>query len=245
MLTTFFTALLMVFLAELGDKTQLLVAAFATRHPLRTVFWAVALATFALNGLAVAAGAFLSSVLPMEWIKLAAAAAFLAFGLWVLWNQEGGDVEEEEAAKERRFRLSPFWTVAVIFFIAETGDKTQLMAVALSADTSLQCPVEAGPWYRFFNAVHVWLGASLGMLAADAAGLGAGLFLHKRIPERAVHLVSAACFLVFGFLGLDQGLDVVLTSPRHHPWLIGAAALLVAVIGGVIVRRQYLGKRPA
>ncbi len=181
-MTAFLASLGIVFLAELGDKTQLLVMAFATRYHWRTVLAGVAAAITFQQLLASLLGRSLASLVPLSLIKLAAAVAFILFGLWTL------RAEEEEEEEKKRSSLSPFWTVALSFLVAEMGDKTQLATVALAAD------------YGAF--VPVWLGSTAGMIAADGAGAAAGLMLHKRLPERWLRLAAAAAFIAFGLWGL-------------------------------------------
>ncbi len=132
-MTAFLASLAFVVLAEMGDKTQLLAMAFATRFRWQTVMWGVLVATMANHLMAAAAGSWLATVVPLATIKIAAAASFILFGLWTI----RGDTLEGEG---KRFNFSPFWTVAVAFFFAEMGDKTQLATVALSTKYNDICP---------------------------------------------------------------------------------------------------------
>jgi putative Ca2+/H+ antiporter (TMEM165/GDT1 family) len=165
----------------MGDKTQLLAMAFATRFRWWTVMAGVLAATLVNHLLAVLAGNFLTNVIPLSWIRILAAVSFIGFGLWTI----RGDTLEGE---DRRFSFSPFWTVALAFFLAEMGDKTQLATVALAAD--------------YGTVVPVWMGTTGGMLVADALGICVGCTLGKRIPERAVKWFAALVFIAFGVWGL-------------------------------------------
>ena len=180
-MTAFLTSLAIVFLAEMGDKTQLLAMAFATRFRWQTVMLGVFAATIANHLFAVVVGNYLTTIIPLTFIKIAAAASFIFFGLWTL----RGDTLEGE---DKRFSFNPFWTVTVAFFLAEMGDKTQLATVALAAE--------------FNTIVPVWLGTTTGMLIADGVGIIAGIVLHKRIPERQIKWVAALTFIAFGLWGL-------------------------------------------
>jgi putative Ca2+/H+ antiporter (TMEM165/GDT1 family) len=181
----FWTSLGFVVLAEMGDKTQLLAMAFAARIRWQTVMWGVFWATAANHLLAVLSGNYLTHLIPMFWIKVAAAASFILFGLWTL---RGDKLEGED----KRFSFSPFWTVAVAFFLAEMGDKTQLATVALAAD--------------FHTVVPVWAGTTAGMLIADAIGIIIGIVLHKRLPEKQIKWFAAVTFILFGAWGLYEAL---------------------------------------
>src|SRR5512147_3216848 len=111
-MTAFLTSLAIVVLAEMGDKTQLLAMAFATRFRWQTVMLGVLVATAANHLLAVYVGNYLTSIIPLNVIKTAAAASFILFGLWTI---RGDKLEDED----KRFTFSPFWTVSVAFFLAE------------------------------------------------------------------------------------------------------------------------------
>jgi putative Ca2+/H+ antiporter (TMEM165/GDT1 family) len=181
--TAFLTSLAIVVLAEMGDKTQLLAMAFASRFRWQTVMWGVFVATAANHLFAVLVGNYLTSIIPLNYIKIAASASFILFGLWTI----RGDTLEGE---DKRFSFSPFWTVAIAFFIAEMGDKTQLATVALAAE--------------FNTIVPVWIGTTAGMLIADAIGIGVGIVLHKNIPEKKIKWFAALVFIAFGLWGLYE-----------------------------------------
>jgi putative Ca2+/H+ antiporter (TMEM165/GDT1 family) len=180
-MTAFLTSLAIVFLAEMGDKTQLLAMAFATRFRWQTVMLGVFVATSANHLFAVYVGNYLTNIIPLHVIKIAAAASFIFFGLWTI---RGDKLEDED----RRFNFSPFWTVTIAFFLAEMGDKTQLATVALAAE--------------FNTIVPVWFGTTAGMMIADAVGILAGIVLHKRIPEKQIKWFAALVFIVFGLWGM-------------------------------------------
>ena len=171
-----------VVLAEMGDKTQLLAMAFATRYRPHKVLIAVFLATLANHSLAVLAGHFLSVVIPLDIISFVAAVSFVVFGLWTI----RGDELEGEDRKESRF--GPVATVAIAFFLAEMGDKTQLATISLAVE------------YR--NMFNVLMGTTLGMVIADTVGIVVGIVLCRHIPERTIKWISAGVFVLFGFAGV-------------------------------------------
>ena len=185
-MTAFLSSLFIVFLAELGDKTQFLVMAFAARYRWTQVLAGALAATAATHLLAVAAGGLIVRFVPLSWVKIAAGVAFLAFGAWTLWPEKGEDEAEEarEEAEHARVRKSVFWTVAVAFFLAEMGDKTQLATMALAAQYAAPVPV--------------FLGAFLAMALVDGIAVAAGAILARKIPERALKITAGVIFLAFG-----------------------------------------------
>lgn len=225
MLTSFMVATIAVVLAEMGDKTQLLAMAFAARFRWQTVLRAVLAATLLNHFLAVVVGNVVTEFVPMSWIKLAAATSFIVFALWTI---RGDTLKGEERWQGR----SPFWTVAIAFFLAEMGDKTQLMTIALAADEAVK--VGGVGWLvKIREIVPVWTGTTCGMLIADAFGIVVGILLHKHIPERLVKWIAAGCFAAFGIFGVHEALDQLAPPPGaavHHICLVAGIPLVAAAM---------------
>lgn len=176
----------LVVLAEMGDKTQLLGMAFATRFKAMTVLAGVLVATLANHFLAVSLGDYLTSIIPLNYIQIAASISFVFFGLWTI----RGDALDGEDKKDY---ISPFWTVTIAFFIAEMGDKTQLASIALAA--------------KYHSLWWVLMGTTLGMMVSNIIGIMVGVVFGKKIPERIVKVFSASIFILFGYLGMFSYID--------------------------------------
>jgi len=207
-----------VTLAEMGDKTQLLAMAFAARYKASKVLAGVFIATVLNHALAVAVGNFLTGFRFLEvWIQGAASISFILFGLWTI---RGDKLEGEE---NRKTRFGAVATVAVAFFIAELGDKTQLATIALATKFP-ESPV------------GILAGTTTGMLIADAIGIIVGVVMCKRIPERTIKLVSAGVFAVFGLIGVFQVAagKLGVSIPLSLGITLIFAALTVAAIYGII-----------
>lgn len=203
-MAAFWASLIFVVLAEMGDKTQLLAMAFACRYRWQTVMWGVFAATAANHLMAAALGNYLNTIVPMEYVKTAAAASFIIFGLWTIRGDTLGD-------EGKKYKFSPFWTVTTAFFIAEMGDKTQLATIALAVGYNTIIPV--------------WLGTTLGMMVSNAIGIIFGSVMGKRIPENAIKWTAALIFIGFGIYGLYDAL------PGHiwNPVIVFAGAALLGL----------------
>ncbi len=213
-MTVFVASFLFVVLAEMGDKTQLLAMAFATRYPAKTVLAGVLVATLLNHLLAVVLGSWLTNFVPLDVIQIAASASFILFGLWTL---RGDKLEGED----KKYRFSPFWTVAVAFFFAEMGDKTQLATVALAA--------------KYHTILPIWMGTTAGMMVADAFGIIVGVVLGKKIPERFVKWFAATIFILFGIAGLYDSLpESLLTVP-----VAAGGLLLIVLLTGLVAGLNY------
>jgi putative Ca2+/H+ antiporter (TMEM165/GDT1 family) len=183
----FWQSLALVFIAEMGDKTQLVSLAFASRYGALTVLGGVFVATLAVHLFSVALGELLGLALPLFWINLAAGVAFIGFGLWTL----RGDTLDDDPT-HRHARFGPFLAVATAFFLAELGDKTMLTTVTLASQQQAF--------------VGVWLGSTLGMVLADGLAIIVGIVLGRRLPSRAIQVGAAAIFLAFGLWTLASTL---------------------------------------
>jgi Ca2+/H+ antiporter, TMEM165/GDT1 family len=180
MLTAVLVSLGVVFLAELGDKSQLMTMTYALRHRWWVVLSGVAIAAFLVHGLSVLIGHFVGLTLPERPIAFVAAIAFLLFAAWTWHDGRGGDDDEVTSVREPRFVI---FAVISSFMLAELGDKTMLATIALASD---------------HNWAGVWIGATVGMVLADGVAIIAGRLLHRRLPERFLHELAAVLFLLFG-----------------------------------------------
>lgn len=179
----FWISLFYVFAAEMGDKTQLVALAFATRFKASIVMAGVFGATLLVHLFSVLIGEVAGIALPVFWIKLLAGLAFIGFGLWTL---RGDEIDEDEQSKTGRF--GPLLTVATTFFLAELGDKTMLMTITVASQ------------YQSF--VAVWLGSTVGMVLADGLAIIVGQVMGKNLPEKAVKYGAAAVFILSGIYSL-------------------------------------------
>ncbi|CAN5589089.1 TMEM165/GDT1 family protein [soil metagenome] len=170
--------LAVVFLAELGDKTQLVALGLATRYPIRAVITGVAAAYATSQALSVVIGALLGAALPTRAIGIVAGVGFLAFAAWTLLS--GGDADDEvDVAGGRSVVLSVFGAM----FVAELGDKTMLATATLATKG---------------DPLLTYVGATAGILLAGLLAVVIGRGLGKRLPERATRIMSGVLFAVFG-----------------------------------------------
>jgi putative Ca2+/H+ antiporter (TMEM165/GDT1 family) len=175
-----------VALAEMGDKTQLLALVLGLRYRRPwTVMLGILLATVLNHALAAAAGAWSAAWLGRQALGWVVGLGFIAFGAWTL-------VPDRAEAPAEESRWGPLVTTAVLFFLAEMGDKTQLATLALGA--------------RFGAPAQVTVGTTLGMLAADGLAVAAGARFADRVPLRLFRRAAAALFFALGLASLGIAL---------------------------------------
>jgi putative Ca2+/H+ antiporter (TMEM165/GDT1 family) len=169
--------------AELGDKTQIIILTLAARHGFKQVFIGAAAAFALLNLLAVSVGVLLYRVLPEEIIKYSVSAIFIIFGILALLPER-----EKDEAEEINERRGPILTSFLMVGLMELGDKTQLSLVALTS--------------KYSQPVLVFIGGTLALWLASliAALIGAGL--GKMISQVWLHRISGVIFIAFGIANL-------------------------------------------
>ncbi|MEP9393898.1 TMEM165/GDT1 family protein [Gordonia sp. VNK1] len=197
-----------IFVAELGDKSQLMAMTYALRYKWWIVLAAITVATTAVHAVSVFFGHFLGLSIPSDLISIVGGLAMLIFGLWTL---RGDDLDDDEQSKADRVGASVFFAVMSSFFLAELGDKTMLATITLATDN---------------NWLGVWIGSTIGMVAADALAIAVGAVLGKHLPERTIALGAAALFFVFAAWLLYEGLSVAST-----PVIVGTVTAVVVLIG--------------
>ncbi len=169
---------LLVFISEMGDKTQLLALVLAARFRKPwPILSGILVATLLNHALASYVGSLITQYISADILKWILASTFIGFGLWILIPDK-----DEEFTDKRQW--GPFLTTAVAFFFAEMGDKTQLATVALGA--------------KFVAPLAVTIGTTLGMLGADGIAVFFGHKFTNRIPMKWIHRIASALFILFG-----------------------------------------------
>lgn len=212
----FLKILLTEFIAEMGDKTQLMLVAMTSRYKVKDIVLGTAAAVLVLNGLAVLAGGLVSEFVPDWLIKLIAGAAFLFFALTSLKK----DDDEEEAEGKGKFKVAAI-AVFCTFFVAELGDKTQLTAITFGANEGME------------KAIIVWLACSIGLFAADMVGMAVGLLVKNKMPTGFLNVLAYVIFAIFGVLTLKTGFELLLNGEYLIP--ITVAIIVVFIILSVII----------
>ncbi|MGE3249936.1 MAG: TMEM165/GDT1 family protein [Hyphomonadaceae bacterium] len=175
---TFLTSTLLVAIAEIGDKTQLLAIVLAARfkRPVPIIL-GVLIATLANHAFAATLGALAGDLLESAWLRYAIAAGFVAMALWAL-------IPDKEEDAPVRAGGSAFLTTLVAFFLVEMGDKTQIATAALAA--------------RFDSIALVTAGTTLGMMLANIPAIYLGEAATRVLPLKLMRWIAAALFAGLG-----------------------------------------------
>lgn len=175
-------SLLLVSVAEIGDKTQLLAIILVARYrKIWPIIWGILISTTLNHAGAAWLGLQLGGGVDKVILQWVVSLSFIAIGLWVLKPDKMDD-------EKPKHDYGAFITTCITFFIAEIGDKTQLATIALAA--------------QYQQLVPVLLGTTAGMMVANVPAVLFGQKLLQKIPMRVVHIIASVLFIAFGVFGL-------------------------------------------
>ncbi|GAB2525094.1 TMEM165/GDT1 family protein [Nocardia heshunensis] len=224
MIATILLSFGVLFLAELGDKSQLMALTFALRYRWWVVLTGITVASILVNLIAVGVGHFLGAALPTGVISLFAAATLIGVGLWTLRETLHTGDDDGDVAPEPKSR-NAFLVVVSAFLLAELGDRTMFATMALATKNG---------W------VAVWIGSVAGMVAAGGLAILIGVTIGKHIPERIIAVCSGLLFLYFGALTLLEAFAEGLGTPVAAV----VSLALPALAGGVLLLLRRRGAKP-
>lgn len=188
-----FISFILVFLSELGDKTQLLVLSFSTKTRSRFILLGVALGSFLSHGIAILFGSSIGSLennMVHDILQFITYVSFIFFGIATLVPKKEPVPKANNGVLHKIAKIKMHYVFLVAFSIAigELGDKTFLASIGLGIQY---------PWAK----LHLIIGAILGMLASDVLAIIIGKYVSKKISEKTVNTLSGIIFLLFGILG--------------------------------------------
>lgn len=188
----FIIAFTLVFISELGDKTQLLALSFSSKLKISTILLGVALGSLFSHGLAILFGSFLGNIEDLKFqyfIKIITYISFIVFGIITLKPTNKGS--DSKSRNKNSFKNNFQYILFIAFSIAvgEFGDKTFLASIGLGIQY---------PNYK----IMLILGAIFAMVASDLIAILFGKFLSKKVSEKTMQTFSGILFLIFGVIGI-------------------------------------------
>ena len=178
----------LTFVAELGDKTQLVILTLSAKYGFKPVFLGAASAFALLNALAVSVGVLLYEFVPDNVIKYTVSGVFILFGLFMLLPERKKEECDDEDEEDTRKAHGPLLTAFLLICLMELGDKTQLSLLALTA--------------KYSQPVFVFIGGTLALWATSLIGALVGTGLGRFIPQVWMRRISGVIFIAFGIINL-------------------------------------------
>lgn len=192
---TFFISFIIVFISELGDKTQLLVISFSSKSKTKIILIGVAIGTFFSHGLAILFGSKIGSInneIFHLYLKVFTYISFLLIGIiGFIPKKEINDRNEKKSnlLKNLSSSINYIFIIAISIVIGELGDKTFLASLGLGFQY---------PSYK----ISLVLGSICGMVSSNFLAISFGKFLGNRFNKNLIENLSNIIFIVFGIIGL-------------------------------------------
>lgn len=194
LLYPFFVAFLLVFISELGDKTQLLVLSFSNKTKPFFILLGVALGSFFSHGIAILFGSsigLLENDFIHNLLEFVTYLSFILLGIFSFFQKSNTENDSKKEGFSKKVSSACFGYIFIIAFsiaIGELGDKTFLASLGLGISY---------PTYKF----SLVLGAITGMVVSDSIAIIFGKLLNKYISESSMQKFSGVLFLIFGIIG--------------------------------------------
>lgn len=197
-LYTLLLSFAIIFFAELGDKTQIMVLSFSTKSKLRNILLGISLGTFLSHGFAIIFGSQLGSINNENvsyYLNIFTYISFILFGIWgfISIKIQSSDNKEDTKtgliSKLCKLKMNYIFIIAFGIFIGELGDKTFLSSIGLGIQH---------PEFK----LSLIIGSILGMISSNLLAIIFGKLISKRFHKNIIELVSNSLFIIFGLLGL-------------------------------------------
>lgn len=194
---SFIISFMLVFFAELGDKTQLLVLSFSTKDKVKNILLGVALGTFFSHGLAILFGSKLASLENQSFIyysKIITYVSFLLFGIIGFIPKKHKNDSNQNTKNNSIFhkltniKINYILIIAISIIIGELGDKTFLASLGLGLEY---------PNYK----LSLILGSITGMVLSNSIALFLGKLLGNKLKPSIIEFISNSIFIIFGLIG--------------------------------------------
>ncbi len=177
-----------IFLAELGDKTQLITISFSSKYSRMPVFLGAFLGISMITLVGVILGTILFEFIPIIHVKILSGLIFLLFGAWTLFRMEEEEDTETQEGNESK-KKSVFSTTFIMISLAEFGDKTQFAVIALTAH-----------YAQYGSHVAVFVGAVLAFALIIGIGAALGKKLSEKVSSKKIDIGSAILFIIIGII---------------------------------------------
>lgn len=187
MIWTALSTATLIGLAEIGDRSQFMCIALATRHRASTVLLGAFLAFSLMNLIAVTLGSGLGGLLSADVSLTLSGVLMLGFAVWTWFDSVDDEPEHDHAPPAGARAARPIFATMIALIISEVGDKTQLTVATLAMSDNM-------------HPVGVWIGATLALVSTSALGVLVGRSLHDVASPALMRKVAASFFAATGLL---------------------------------------------
>ena len=187
-----------IFFAELGDKTQIMVLSFSTKSKMKHILLGISLGTFLSHGIAIIYGSRLGSIHNEHvsyYLNVFTYISFIVFGVLgfiSMKNQSSNNKESHKTgliSKLCNLKINYIFIIAFCILIGELGDKTFLSSIGLGIQY---------PEYK----ISLIIGSILGMVCSNLLAIIFGKLLSMKFHQSIIEIISNSLFIIFGIIGL-------------------------------------------
>jgi putative Ca2+/H+ antiporter (TMEM165/GDT1 family) len=218
MIQEFIKTLFLIFIAEVGDKTQILLITCAARFSVVQVLIGIVIGVFLNHGLAILIGIYISNIIATDFLEIVASIVFIIFGILSFID------DEKEKSNRHYFKCGPILTVAGTFFLGELGDKTQLTAMTIAMESEYP--------------LCVLMGSVLGMVIVGLLGIIIGNALTKSVSSYIIKIISGLAFIAFGTAKIFTKTNIFVFNPINQ----GIYILLILFISLYFIRKLVMNR---
>ena len=187
-----------IFFAELGDKTQIMVLSFSAKSKIKHILLGIALGTFLSHGLAILFGSQLGSIHNENvsyYLNILTYISFILFGILGFISMKNTSLDNIENHKNGlisrlcHLKINYIFIIAFCILIGELGDKTFLSSIGLGIQY---------PEYK----ISLIIGSILGMVCSNLLAIIFGKLLSMKFHQNMIEIISNSLFIIFGIIGL-------------------------------------------
>lgn len=218
MIHEFIETLLFIFIAEIGDKTQVLLITCAARFSIKQVLIGIVIGVFLNHGLAILIGIYISNIINTDLLQIVAGVIFIIFGLLSFIDND------REENNKHLFKCGPVFTVAGTFFLGELGDKTQLTAMTIAMESKYPLAILAG--------------SIAGMVIVGLIGITIGTTLTKKVSSYIIKIVSGIAFILFGIVKIYNTNIFVLNYFDQGICILMIFFISLYLVGKLVMNRE-------
>ena len=197
-LYTLLLSFAIIFFAELGDKTQIMVLSFSTKSKIKHILLGIALGTFLSHGLAILFGSQLGSIHNENvsyYLNILTYISFILFGIFGFISMKNTSLDNIENHKTSlisklcNLKINYIFIIAFCILVGELGDKTFLSSIGLGIQY---------PEYK----ISLIIGSILGMVCSNLLAIIFGKLLSMKFHQNIIEIISNSLFIIFGIIGL-------------------------------------------
>jgi len=160
----------------LGDKTQISILLLSSKTSKHLQILIGALLAFSIvDGVAILAGTWITTIIPINYLKIISSIVFIIIGILMLISKDG----EEKVTKQR----NPFFAAFLLIMLTEWGDKTQIAAAIFATQ---------------YDGIFVFIGKMTALIILSSIAIFFGKIISTRLNKKVINRTAGIVFIILG-----------------------------------------------